>query len=64
MDNYIELARVLEKVKEDVDGAFQILRRRLDIFTARAVESGAGSLSAVHRVDLADRRFNALSRVA
>lgn len=31
IDNYIELVRVLEKEKEDVDGAFQILRRRLDI---------------------------------
>jgi hypothetical protein len=31
IDNYIELARVLEKEKEDVDGAFQILRRRLEI---------------------------------
>lgn len=31
VDNYIELARVLEKEKEDVDGAFQILRRRLEI---------------------------------
>ncbi|HEY9403278.1 MAG TPA: hypothetical protein VIQ24_11480, partial [Pyrinomonadaceae bacterium] len=31
VDNYIELARVLEKEKEDVDGAFKILRRRLDL---------------------------------
>jgi tetratricopeptide (TPR) repeat protein len=31
VDNYIELARVLEKEKEDEDGAFQILRRRLEI---------------------------------
>jgi hypothetical protein len=31
VDNYIELARVLEREKEDVDGAFKILRRRLDI---------------------------------
>lgn len=39
-------------------------RSEKEAFTACAVESGAGSLSAVHRVDLADRRFNALSRVA
>jgi tetratricopeptide (TPR) repeat protein len=31
VDNYIELARVMEREREDVEGAFQILRRRLDV---------------------------------
>lgn len=31
VDNYIELARVLEKEKEDVDGAFEIHRRKLEV---------------------------------